>query len=82
MQLESGFLALSVVACKREAFMIHLSEEQRLAVEQGESPLRVLDEKTNREYVLLRAETYDKLKRVLAAEEIDPSFFEFEEADE
>lgn len=59
--------------------MIHLTEEQRLATEQSDTPVRLTDPKTQRQYVLLRAESYEKLQRILAAEEVDPSLFEFEE---
>ncbi|MBI1900189.1 MAG: hypothetical protein HYS13_03605 [Planctomycetia bacterium] len=56
--------------------MVHLTPEQSEQLKQ-ERPPRVLVENT--EYVLVRADVYDKVKAVLGREpeEIDPSFFEF-----
>ena len=59
--------------------MITLSEEQRQAVEKTKEPIRVADPKTQREYVLVQAEIFERMRRVMEAEEIDPSLFEFEE---
>ena len=57
--------------------MIHLTEEQRLAVERTEGPVRLTDPRSKREYLLVQADVYEKLKRILAAEEIDASLYEF-----
>lgn len=56
--------------------MIELTEEQRRAV-QANGELRLIDPLTRKEYVLIGAEVYERLRRVL--EEVDPSFYEFEE---
>ncbi len=66
--------------------MVTLTPEQRQLVEQaGDAPVRIADVETDREYVLLRADVYDKMRHLLEVEEIDPSFFEigdFEPIDE
>ena len=63
-----------------EAPMIELNEELRRAVRRaGETPVRVADPETKAEYVVLKAEFYERMRRVF--EEVDPSLYEFEEAD-
>jgi hypothetical protein len=57
----------------RETVMsILLTDEQ--------TPVRVIDPE-NREYVLLCAENYERLRGALKVEEVDPSFYGFEEPD-
>ena len=47
--------------------MIELTNEQHQALEQhGAEPVRAIDPATNAEYVLLRAELYDRLKALLS----------------
>jgi hypothetical protein len=43
----------------------------------GDEPVRIADAETQREYVILRADVYDRMRHLLEEEEIDPSFFEF-----
>jgi hypothetical protein len=66
--------------------MVVITPEQRQLLEQaGEAPVRISDVESEREYVLLRADVYDRMRRLLEVEEIDPSFFEiddFEPVDE
>ncbi len=57
---------------------IQLTRQQRQAVEQSKEPLRFIDAQSKREYVLLRAELYERLRRLAQAEVIDPSLYEFE----
>ncbi len=46
--------------------MIALTQEQHEALKQnGTEPARVIDRSTNIEYVLVRAEVYDRLKALL-----------------
>jgi hypothetical protein len=46
--------------------MIELTREQHLAIaEQRTGPIRAIDPATSSEYVLLRAEVYDRLKTLL-----------------
>jgi len=53
--------------------MLELTQEQRQEVRHaGENP------DTRAEYIVLRAEVYERMRR--AFEEIDPSHYEFEEA--
>lgn len=50
--------------------MIELTEEQREAVAAtGENPPRVVDPNTQTKYVLVREEVYDRVKRILEADE-------------
>lgn len=58
---------------------LQLTEEQRRAIEaiSGAPPHVVVGEK---EYVLLSLETYEQVRAILEAEEIDPSLYEFDEA--
>ena len=66
--------------------MTSLTQEQRQLVEQaGGEPVRLADAETRQEYVILRADIYDRMRHLLKEEEIDPSFFEigdFETIDE
>ena len=58
--------------------MIELTEQQRREVRgAGEAPIRLTDPDTKAEYVVLRAELYERMRRVF--EEVDPSLYEFEE---
>ena len=58
---------------------IRLTRAQRQVVEQSEEPPRFVDPDNKREYVLLRAEVYERMRRLLESEVVDPSFYEFEE---
>ena len=66
--------------------MATITPEQRRLVEQaGDEAVRIADAETDREYVLLRADIYDRMRHLLEEEAIDPSFFEigdFEPVDE
>jgi hypothetical protein len=57
--------------------MIELTEEQRREVRRADGPVRVTDPDTKAEYVVLKAEFYERMKRVF--EEVDPSLYEFDE---
>jgi hypothetical protein len=60
--------------------MIELTDLQRQEVGRLKNdPLRISDPVTKLEYVLVRAEVYDRLSRIM--QEVDPSLFEFEELD-
>jgi hypothetical protein len=50
--------------------MIELTPEQHEALVNGKEPLRVLDRATNTEYILVRADVYDRLKHLLADETV------------
>ena len=55
-----------------------ITPEIRQAVDQaGDGPLRLEDPETHSEYVLLKAEVYDRMHAVIEAERVDPSFFEY-----
>jgi hypothetical protein len=59
---------------------IELSEELRREIGRaGREPLRLVDPETKEEFVVLRADVYERLRRLLDAEQIDPSFYEFEQ---
>ena len=54
--------------------ILPLTEEQsRQAQQPAAGPVRLRDPGTNQEYVLLRAEVYERLKALLADEGMDPS---------
>ncbi len=61
--------------------MIKLTESQQQAVDGRGEAVRVRDRKSLREYVILRADVYDRLRQLLEAEVVDPSLYEFEEAE-
>jgi hypothetical protein len=49
--------------------MIELTEQQQRAVDDSQEPLRLLDPRTNRTYVLVGAETYERIKGLLEGDE-------------
>jgi hypothetical protein len=54
-----------------EKAMIQLTEEQhRLLMQHGTEPARAIDPATNTEYVLLRAEVYERIKAILSADTV------------
>ena len=56
--------------------MAAITPKQRRLVEQaGDAAGRIADAETDREYVILRADLYDRMRHLLEVEEIDPSFF-------
>lgn len=56
------------------------SETLQREVEQaGDDPVRLVHPTTHEQFVVLRAEVYERLRRLLQAEHVDPSFYEFEE---
>lgn len=58
---------------------IVLTDELRREVGQaGQGPVRLVDPETKEEFVILRADLYDRLRRLVDAEHIDPSFYESE----
>ena len=59
--------------------MVQLTTEQREAITHG-APVEVSD--GERSYFLITQEQYDQWRAFLTAEEVDPSFFEFETTDE
>jgi hypothetical protein len=57
-----------------------ITPEQRREIEKaGEHPIRVADPETHTEYVILKADVYEKMRAVMESEKIDPSLFEFGE---
>jgi len=57
-----------------------ITTELRQAIEQaGDKPVRIEDPDTHTAYVLVKAEVFDRLSSVESSEEIDPSFFEFDD---
>jgi hypothetical protein len=54
--------------------------ELRQALEwAGNEPVRIEDPETRGAYVLLRADVYERMRALMEAEEIDPSFFEIDD---
>lgn len=58
---------------------IPLTREQREALQQSKEPSRFIDLDNKREYILLPAEMYERMRRMAQAEVVDPSLYEFEE---
>ena len=60
--------------------MIELTEQQRREVKEANgNAVRAVDSESKQEYVLLRAEAYQRLRELSEAEVVDPSLYEFEE---
>lgn len=58
-----------------------LPAELRQFVSGSNDPVQLQDAETQRLYYLIPSDQYEKMKRFLDAEEIDPSFFEFDDED-
>ena len=57
-----------------------ITTELRQAIERaGNGPVRIEDPHTHTAYVLLKAEVYDRMRTLVEADEIDPSFFEIDD---
>jgi hypothetical protein len=50
--------------------MIELTEEQHRALSTSAEPVRAIDRVTNTEYVLLRADVFDRVKALLGDETV------------
>ena len=61
--------------------MFNFTPEQTKALPNADAPVSALDPQTKKEYVILQRDAFEKIKQVLSINEIDPSFFEFEELD-
>jgi len=60
--------------------MIELTEQQRREVKEANGhAVRAVDPESKQEYVLLRAEAYQRLRELSEAEVVDPSLYEFGE---
>jgi hypothetical protein len=58
--------------------MTILTPELRQEIEKaGEQPVRITDPETRNQYVLVKADVYDKMRAFMEAEQIDPSFYEY-----
>jgi hypothetical protein len=49
--------------------MLELTPQQQQAVDASAEPLRLTDPRTNKTYVLLEADAYEKVRGLLAADE-------------
>lgn len=58
---------------------IPLTREQRQAVQQVKESPCFVDPDNMREYILLPAELYERMRRMTQVEVVDPSLNEFEE---
>ncbi len=59
--------------------MIITTEQKKAIEEAGEDPVRIEDPETHATYMLLKEETYRRLRAAVEIETIDPSFFEYGE---
>jgi hypothetical protein len=66
---------------KEAAMHLHLTEKERQELEQG-NPIRVTEPKSQHDYVVVKAELFERMKKLLETETVDPSFYEFEETDQ
>jgi len=69
---QEGVLAALAVADKitaKEATMIELTEQQLQAVDASLEPPRLIDPRTKKAYVLIGAETYERIKGILVEDE-------------
>ena len=57
---------------------MNMTEEMRQALGEGQ-PVELTDPDTHEVYVLVKREQYRAMRRLLEAEEIDPSLYEVEE---
>lgn len=48
--------------------MIELTDEQQQAIDTQDCPIRIVDPKSQREYVVLRADLYDRIRELLEDE--------------
>ncbi len=46
----------------------------------GGKPVRLTDPRSHQEYVLIQAQEYERMCRLLEVETVDPSLYEFEES--
>ena len=53
---------------------IDLTHEQRQAVNRTGDPIRLQDRETLKEYVLIRADVFERMRKMLETEVVDPSF--------
>jgi hypothetical protein len=60
-----------------EVMAAPLSEEQRQALSENCLPLRIADEQSKQVFYLISAEQYERARKALEEEEVDPSYFEF-----
>jgi hypothetical protein len=57
-----------------------ITTELRQAIERaGDDPVRIEDPDTHTAYVLVKAEVFERMQSLAEVEEIDPSFFEFDD---
>ena len=60
--------------------MATITPELRREIEQaGEQPVRIADPETHTEYVILKADVYEKMRTLMQPEKIDPSLYEYGE---
>ena len=59
--------------------MLMFTPEQTRIVEAADQPVPATDADHHRQYVILSRDTYERVRRLLEPEEVDPSFYECEE---
>lgn len=59
--------------------MLTLTPDQAQIVRDAHQPVPALDAQRHQEYVILSKDLYDRVRRILEPEEVDPSFYECEE---
>jgi hypothetical protein len=66
---------------KETAMHLNLTDQERQELEQG-NPIRVTESKSRHDYVVVKAELFERMKKLLETETVDPSLYEFEETDQ
>jgi hypothetical protein len=75
-----GFAATGSGIIVRVEAPMTIPAELRQAIERaGNEPVRIEDPEIRGTYVLLRADVYERMRALMEAEEIDPSFFEIDD---
>lgn len=60
--------------------MATITPDQKREIENaGEQPIRIQDPETHAEYVILKADVYERMRVLMESEKLDPSLFEYGE---
>jgi hypothetical protein len=54
---------------EKEAMMLELTEQQQQAVDASSEPARLIDPRTNKTYVLIGADIYERIKGLLVEDD-------------
>src|SRR5262249_42733901 len=63
--------AVPATIAAKEAVMLELTQQQQQALDASAEPPRLIDPRTNKTYVLLGADVYERLRNLLEGDELD-----------